>query len=76
MNPEHRATVEPTPEGGIIRFDRQLPYAIEQVWAALTEPEGLADWWVLSGHPVPLDMEAFAALQAAYAEHGLAAPQG
>lgn len=29
---------------------------------------------LLSGHPVPVDMDAFAALQADYAEHGLAAP--
>jgi len=30
----------------------------------------------LAGHPVPVDMAVFAALQADYAEHGLAALQG
>ncbi|HET8984887.1 MAG TPA: SRPBCC family protein [Trueperaceae bacterium] len=172
MNPDHRATIERTPEGGIIRFDRQLAYPIDEVWSALTEPERLADWWTpfdttisvdvreggflafdwpghdvprfeftilrcepprllehthtgpgswlrweleptatgtrlratyfvpepdmaiergdvvgahygldrlaaaLAGRPVPVDMAAFAALQAEYAEHGLAAPHG
>ena len=38
-------TVERTPDGGVIRFDRQLAYPVEQVWAAITEPERLADWW-------------------------------
>lgn len=172
MSPEHRGTVERTPEGGFIRFDRQLAYPIDEVWAAISEPGRLADWWVpfdtaitvdlrvggsiafdwpdpdspkfeftitrlqaptllehthtgpgswlrweleatpdgtwlratyfvpdpdlaiqrgdivgahygldrlaaaLSGHPVPVDMAAFAALQADYAEHGLAAMQG
>ena len=28
----------------------------------------------LAGNPIPVDMDAFAALQSDYAEHGLAAP--
>ena len=161
------ATLERTEDGGFIRFTRRLPYPVEDVWAALTEPERLAEWWppfatdvtvdlsevgsmtfdwpdgpqlefrflhisppkllqhthtspgswmryeleptdegtllratyfvphpeqaiergdvvgghygfdrleaALSGHPVPVDLEAFASLQRAYAEHGLAA---
>jgi uncharacterized protein YndB with AHSA1/START domain len=161
------ATLERTADGGLIRFERVLRYPVEEVWAALTEPKRLADWWppfatdvtvdlreggsmkfdwpdgpqlefrflritpprllehthtspgswmryelsptdegtllratyfvtqpdqaidrgdvvgghygfdrleaALSGHPVPVDFEAFASLQRAYAEHGLAA---
>jgi uncharacterized protein YndB with AHSA1/START domain len=29
----------------VIRFERRLPYAIDEVWAALTDPERLAQWW-------------------------------
>lgn len=39
------ATLERTDTGGLIRFERQFPNAIEDVWSALTDPERLADWW-------------------------------
>lgn len=39
-------TLERTPEGGIIRFERHLPFPIEAVWDAITNPERLADWWL------------------------------
>ena len=38
--------VERTPDGGVIRFERHLPYPIRDVWAAITEPERLAAWWL------------------------------
>lgn len=38
-------TVERTTDGGIVRFDRHLNFPIEEVWAAITEADRLADWW-------------------------------
>ena len=29
-------TLEHTPEGGVIRFERHLPYSISDVWDAIT----------------------------------------
>jgi len=45
MTIEHDGTIERTPEGGTIRFDRQLAFPVEEVWSAITEPARLADWW-------------------------------
>jgi uncharacterized protein YndB with AHSA1/START domain len=38
--------LERSAEGGVIRFERRLPYTIEQVWDAITNPARLADWWL------------------------------
>jgi uncharacterized protein YndB with AHSA1/START domain len=29
----------------VIRFERHLPYPVEVVWSALTEPQRLLRWW-------------------------------
>jgi uncharacterized protein YndB with AHSA1/START domain len=29
----------------VLRFRRRVPYPVQQVWAALTEPAELAGWW-------------------------------
>jgi uncharacterized protein YndB with AHSA1/START domain len=39
------ATLERTPDGGLIRFERRLAFPVAAVWSALTEAERLADWW-------------------------------
>lgn len=39
------ATLERTDGGGLIRFERTFPNAIDDVWSALTDPDRLADWW-------------------------------
>jgi uncharacterized protein YndB with AHSA1/START domain len=39
-------TIEPTATGGVIRFERRLAHPIDEVWAAITEPARLADWWL------------------------------
>jgi uncharacterized protein YndB with AHSA1/START domain len=39
-------TIERTPDGGAIRFRRVLPYAVGDVWEAITEPAQLAQWWL------------------------------
>ena len=31
-------TLERTPDGGVIRFERHLPYPVEAVWDAITSP--------------------------------------
>lgn len=44
--------VERTPNGGVVRFERHLPYAIADVWDAVTTPARLAEWWL----PFPADI--------------------
>ena len=39
-------TIEPTATGAVLRFERQLPHPVAEVWAAITEPARLADWWL------------------------------
>jgi uncharacterized protein YndB with AHSA1/START domain len=51
-----RGTIERTPEGGTIRFDRLLTFGIDEVWAALTEPERLADWWPPFAADITVDL--------------------
>ncbi|MFN7148531.1 MAG: SRPBCC family protein [Microthrixaceae bacterium] len=48
--------IERTPEGGLIRFERRLPYSIRDVWAAITEPDRLADWWLPFDADVSVDL--------------------
>lgn len=56
MSPNPTGTVERTPDGGIVRFDRSLRFAIEDVWAAITEPERLADWWPPFAADITVDL--------------------
>ncbi|MGE3285425.1 MAG: SRPBCC domain-containing protein [Pseudonocardia sp.] len=37
--------VETTPDGPRLRFERHLAHPVERVWAALTDPARLRDWW-------------------------------
>lgn len=81
--------LERTADGGVIRFERHLPYPIGDVWDAITNPARLADWWLpfdaditvdlreggqLAGRPVAWDWDGFAEAQAHYANIGLAPP--
>lgn len=50
------ASLERTENGGLIRFKRRLSYPIGEVWAALTEPERLADWWPPFATDVTVDL--------------------
>ena len=45
-------TIETVPGGGVIRFERRLSHPVDQVWAAITEPARLAEWWL----PFPADI--------------------
>jgi uncharacterized protein YndB with AHSA1/START domain len=49
-------TLERTPEGGTIRFERRLPYPVEAVWDAITNPERLADWWLPFEADITVDL--------------------
>lgn len=71
MSPTQRATLERTPEGGIIRFDRQLAYPIEDVWSAITEPEHLADWWAPFAADITVDLREGGSIVFDWPEHDI-----
>lgn len=50
-------TIEATDSGGVIRFERRLPYPIADVWSAITEPARLADWWLPFEADITVDLE-------------------
>lgn len=52
----HDGTLERTADGGVIRFERRLPYSIRDVWDAITTPERLADWWLPFDAEVSVDL--------------------
>lgn len=56
MTTNRLGTIERTPEGGLVRFERSLPYPVEDVWAAITEPERLADWWPPFAADITVDL--------------------
>ena len=45
-----------TSAGGIIRFERRLAYDIGDVWAAITSPERLAEWWLPFDADITVDL--------------------
>ena len=49
-------TLERTATGGVIRFERHFPYAVRDVWDAITTPERLADWWLPFDADVTVDL--------------------
>jgi uncharacterized protein YndB with AHSA1/START domain len=49
-------TLERTAEGGVIRFERHLPYELRDVWAAITEPAQLAEWWLPFEADITIDL--------------------
>jgi uncharacterized protein YndB with AHSA1/START domain len=49
-------TLERTPDGGVIRFERHLPYPVETVWDAITNPDRLADWWLPFDADISVDL--------------------
>src|SRR5690606_37879236 len=71
MNPEHRATLERTAEGGLIRFERQYAHPIEEVWSAITEPERLADWWAPFAADITVDLREGGSIVFDWPEHDI-----
>ncbi len=55
-DPARDGLLERTPDGGVIRFERQLPFPIGDVWNAITDPERLADWWLPFDADITVDL--------------------
>ena len=49
-------TMDRTPDGGVIRFERRLAYPIRDVWDAITEPARLAEWWLPFDADITVDL--------------------
>jgi uncharacterized protein YndB with AHSA1/START domain len=49
-------TLEPTATGAVLRFERRLPHPVAEVWAAVTEPTRLADWWLPFDADITVDL--------------------
>ena len=49
-------TMDRTPDGGVIRFQRHLPFSVRDVWAAITDPLRLADWWLPFDADITVDL--------------------
>jgi uncharacterized protein YndB with AHSA1/START domain len=49
-------TLERTPDGGVIRFERHLPYPIRDVWSAITDADRLGDWWLPFDADITIDL--------------------
>lgn len=56
MSSSPTGTIERTSDGGRVRFERFLAFPIEQVWAAITEPERLGDWWPPMAAEITVDL--------------------
>lgn len=55
-SPSFDGTIEPTADGGVIRFERHLPYPVVEVWDAITNPARLAEWWLPFDADVTVDL--------------------
>jgi uncharacterized protein YndB with AHSA1/START domain len=53
---EPDGTIERTADGGVIRFERRLRHPVDAVWAAITEPARLAEWWLPFDADVTVDL--------------------
>jgi uncharacterized protein YndB with AHSA1/START domain len=54
--PSYDGSLERTADGGVIRFERHLPYRIHDVWDAITDPARLADWWLPFDADITVDL--------------------
>jgi uncharacterized protein YndB with AHSA1/START domain len=55
-SPSRDGTMERTADGGVIRFERHLEYAVRDVWDAITNPERLAEWWLPFEADITIDL--------------------
>lgn len=49
-------TLERTADGGIIRFERNLAFPINEVWDAIANPARLAEWWLPFDAEITIDL--------------------
>lgn len=54
--PSSDGVLERTADGGVIRFERHLPYPIGDVWDAITNPARLEDWWLPFDAAITVDL--------------------
>lgn len=73
MKPEHRAMLERTADGGRITFDRHFGHPVEDVWAAITDPERLADWWAPFAADITVDLRVGGTIAFEWPEHDMPA---
>jgi uncharacterized protein YndB with AHSA1/START domain len=57
VHASYDGALERTADGGVIRFVRQLPYPIRDVWDAVTDPARLADWWLPFDADITVDLK-------------------
>lgn len=62
LTTRYDGVLERTDKGGIIRFERHLPYDIGDVWDAVTSPERLAEWWLPFDADITVDLRVGGAL--------------
>jgi uncharacterized protein YndB with AHSA1/START domain len=55
--PSYDGALERTANGGVIRFERHLPYPIRDVWDAITNPARLAEWLLPFDADVTVDLQ-------------------
>lgn len=56
LTTRYDGVLERTADGGVIRFERHLAYAVDDVWDAITAPERLADWWLPFDADITVDL--------------------
>jgi uncharacterized protein YndB with AHSA1/START domain len=49
-------TIDEVDGGAVIRFERRLSHPIAEVWAAVTEPARLAEWWLPFDADITVDL--------------------
>ena len=49
-------TIDATETGGVIHFERRLAHPVPDVWAAITEPERIGDWWLPFAADITVDL--------------------
>ena len=56
LTTRYDGVLERTADGGVIRFERHLAYAVGDVWDAITTPERLAEWWLPFDADITVDL--------------------
>ncbi len=56
QSPSYDGTMDRTADGGVIRFERRLPYPVAEVWDAITNPARLAEWWLPFDADITVDL--------------------
>lgn len=56
LTTRYDGSLERTPDGGVIRFERHLAYDALDVWDAITSPGRLADWWLPFDADITVDL--------------------